>query len=722
MFIRQICPSSFKRRPIVCSAWPLAAAIVGCWLGLLTAPVQSQIPQASLTSVTGAVRFYRSVAGRLGPVALKRGELLQLGDVVDTGRGSVVIAMQDGSQVIVYPNSRVVLKDFNTVSSGRELLEVLVGRIRVKINHYGKRPNPYRIYSPVASIAVRGTEFLVSVESSTETRVLVFSGLVEVRSLINPQQSALVRPGRDLVVRPDGDISMVTAAPRGELNEIRSLRSGWPQTSNLNTAYRTHETNSTDLRPSRFTAFNDSHLDSLQNPAYATEFREPSGRLFLVPSFSPKFVSLYRYVNSDRQPTSITSLNYTLSPQLSYFAPLGSKWVAGGGVAVTKTEIGGAETEGPYRAGGLRAELEWGQAHGRYFPPDPPGARHLPDESILYFRHDGNVKFTTTNVSFLLARRFGEAERTSLGIQSDYTADRSSYGLDSNWSTATDSQHEKSRTRNRRLGWSAGLTHDFGHDKKLGVYYRYRTESIGSQSGRIEQWSSIELKSFINGNYHDFGWKDGHLSEAGALFRGSLTRRLFYGVNASGLFGRYQDRDLYPFDNGTYQTANNNRQVRSVMVDAGIGFALRPRTVLSVDLSNGRSSEDYRYTGSHSVPGVTISGSDGNSQLSFRSWHFGGQTDVWRKLFAGASLFLVRERTTSRSIATWPEGYDGILSEGALQNFSRDSYSSSNFSAGWRLTPVWTAQYVYFTSFGRNSPSHSIVIRREFGKRSGGRE
>ena len=35
----------------------------------------------------------------------------------------------------------------------------------------------------------------------------------------------------------------------------------------------------------RFTAYPDSFLDSLENPAYATEFSAPEGRIFLLPSF-----------------------------------------------------------------------------------------------------------------------------------------------------------------------------------------------------------------------------------------------------------------------------------------------------------------------------------------------------------------------------------------------------------------------------------------------------
>jgi len=56
-----------------------------------------------------------------------------------------------------------LLKDFETAGSVRELFENSSWEVRVKINHWGGKPNPYRINSPTASIAVRGTEFSVAV-------------------------------------------------------------------------------------------------------------------------------------------------------------------------------------------------------------------------------------------------------------------------------------------------------------------------------------------------------------------------------------------------------------------------------------------------------------------------------------------------------------------------------------------------------------------------------
>ncbi|HKX28808.1 MAG TPA: FecR family protein, partial [Blastocatellia bacterium] len=433
----------------------LIQTLMVCGWVLISLAVQGQIPQARITSVTGAVTLQRS--GAAIPLPLKRGELLQLSDVIDTGTGSVVIAMHDGSQVTVYPGSRVLLKDFRSVTSWRDLLEVVVGRVRVKINHYGKRPNPYRVYSPIASIAVRGTEFLVLVESNTETRVLVFEGLVEVSSLISPGQSALVKPGRNVVVRPDGGLDLVSTAPRNNQNLVYSA-------SALRDAYDEHDRNYARYRAPRYLAFSDSHLDSLQNPAYATEFRERSGRLYLMPSFIARAEPGFFDDQIDPKDRSQGKFNYAASPQLSYFTPLGSRFVVGGGATLAKTDLRGNGADSFYQDG-------------------------------IYERYDGTAKFTTLNLSLIAARRFGEAERTSVGLKFDYIDDQSMYAVTTSESDNSSGHVERGDSRVRRLGFSAGLTHDFGGDKKLGLYYHYDTGTVRGQVRSTYFYSGTESGS-----------------------------------------------------------------------------------------------------------------------------------------------------------------------------------------------------------------------------------
>lgn len=146
-------------------------------------------------------------------VRIVRGATLAPGDEIDTtGGGRVVIDLTDGSQVVILPGSRVTVLDYRNASSLRELLQITLGRIRVKINHFQGKPNPYRIKSPTASIAVRGTEFLVTVAPLGETRVVVIEGAVEVANLKDPTKKLVAEPKHGVVVRPDSSVDFFTAA------------------------------------------------------------------------------------------------------------------------------------------------------------------------------------------------------------------------------------------------------------------------------------------------------------------------------------------------------------------------------------------------------------------------------------------------------------------------------------------------------------------------------
>jgi len=83
----------------------------------------------------------------------------------------------------------------------RDLIDLLVGRIRVHIEHLGTVPNPNRILTPTAVISVRGTTFDVSVDDADETTTVeVDEGLVEVRHALLPSVSKMLGPGQTIKV------------------------------------------------------------------------------------------------------------------------------------------------------------------------------------------------------------------------------------------------------------------------------------------------------------------------------------------------------------------------------------------------------------------------------------------------------------------------------------------------------------------------------------------
>src|SRR3989442_817500 len=176
---------------------------------------QSGSMEARVTSVRGRAVISRQASA---PSEIARGVKVLPGDEIDTRTGGrVAIELGDGSLVIVQPGSLVVVRDYSNANSFRELLQITVGHVRVRINHLGGRPNPYRINSPTASIAVRGTEFSVVVDARGDTQVVVYEGMVEVSSFANPRHPVLVQPGHGVIIRANEDIQFFVPGPNNEI-------------------------------------------------------------------------------------------------------------------------------------------------------------------------------------------------------------------------------------------------------------------------------------------------------------------------------------------------------------------------------------------------------------------------------------------------------------------------------------------------------------------------
>jgi hypothetical protein len=122
-------------------------------------------------------------------------DAVQAGDELTTGENSqAIIRTVDGSAVVVYPDSRVI---FNERSADvRELLHLFLGSIKVHIEKISGRPNPHKLTTPTAVIAVRGTTFSVFVDETDATLVAVDEGEVGVTNAQIPGQEVILRAGQ----------------------------------------------------------------------------------------------------------------------------------------------------------------------------------------------------------------------------------------------------------------------------------------------------------------------------------------------------------------------------------------------------------------------------------------------------------------------------------------------------------------------------------------------
>lgn len=159
---------------------------------------------AKLISFTGQVNVVRDNS----LWALNTGDLIQPQQVVRTGPDSyAVFQVSDGSKFEVFANSKVVFRANR--GDWKDLLEVMLGKVRVQIEHWGGLPNHNKVRTPSAVISVRGTIFDVEVEDQDETTlVLVEDGRVEVARAVRLDDVKTLNAGEWLRVYRNSPIGL----------------------------------------------------------------------------------------------------------------------------------------------------------------------------------------------------------------------------------------------------------------------------------------------------------------------------------------------------------------------------------------------------------------------------------------------------------------------------------------------------------------------------------
>src|SRR5207244_9180784 len=124
------------------------------------------------------------------------------GDEIRTGPDAqLILEVPDGSYMVVSENSKLVVEDF-WGGDLRSLMNLMVGKVRFYIQRLGGRPNPYRVTTPTALIAVRGTTFEVSVDEAQFAEVRCLEGRVAVETVGLPDREVILEAGRKTLVRP----------------------------------------------------------------------------------------------------------------------------------------------------------------------------------------------------------------------------------------------------------------------------------------------------------------------------------------------------------------------------------------------------------------------------------------------------------------------------------------------------------------------------------------
>src|SRR5574340_759888 len=167
-------------------------------IGVVLFALFAQAQEARIIALSGTLSMKR--AGQQARV-LRLHEAVAPGDELTTdSRSEAVVQTPDGSTMRIFPDSHVI---FSGRPGGVEnLLHLLFGSVKVQIEKLSGRPNPQRLTTPTAVIAVRGTKFTVLVDEVNITLVAVDEGAVSVANIQTPGNEVLLRAGQRTWVRP----------------------------------------------------------------------------------------------------------------------------------------------------------------------------------------------------------------------------------------------------------------------------------------------------------------------------------------------------------------------------------------------------------------------------------------------------------------------------------------------------------------------------------------
>jgi ferric-dicitrate binding protein FerR (iron transport regulator) len=159
-------------------------------------PIYAQNGAAKVVTLNGQVSVLRDAS----PWVLNVGDSVQLRQIIVTGPdGYALFQISDGSTFEVFPNARVVFRE--NPGSWRDLLDLLLGRVKVHIQKLGGQPNYNRVRTPTAVISVRGTIFDVAIEDEDDTTLVsVEEGQVGVQHLLRPGPERILNPGESIRV------------------------------------------------------------------------------------------------------------------------------------------------------------------------------------------------------------------------------------------------------------------------------------------------------------------------------------------------------------------------------------------------------------------------------------------------------------------------------------------------------------------------------------------
>jgi FecR protein len=175
----------------------LVLAMIGVVLVCACAVAQQAPPAVSAPYAGATISDFRGKVGIQLPAqaisAPVRGEVLPPDTTVSTDDGRLLLKLSDGSDVLVRPHTKLLLKQPEV--SGWKYFQLLVGRVRTQIQKRLGGSPAFQIGTPSAVISVRGTRFDVEVDRRGFTQVDVDEGVVELEAVTGRGEAVMITAG-----------------------------------------------------------------------------------------------------------------------------------------------------------------------------------------------------------------------------------------------------------------------------------------------------------------------------------------------------------------------------------------------------------------------------------------------------------------------------------------------------------------------------------------------
>jgi len=126
----------------------------------------------SVTELTGSAQIKRGKQ----TIAVAKGTVIEQNDTVETKNGKLKIVFKDDTQVSVTEHSSLLIDDFvydPKAGTGKLGLKAASGTVRYVSGAIAKDPKNVNIKTPTAAIAVRGTDFVMSVNEIGSSMIIL---------------------------------------------------------------------------------------------------------------------------------------------------------------------------------------------------------------------------------------------------------------------------------------------------------------------------------------------------------------------------------------------------------------------------------------------------------------------------------------------------------------------------------------------------------------------